>query len=189
MLVSVVMPSYNHAAYCVEAAQSVLGQSHRRLELIVVDDGSRDDLVERLAALDDPRLHLVTQENRGAHAAINRGLDLAQGDYLAIINSDDRFDPRRIETCLRAMDAEGSDLACSCDPGGRRRGERDGGQARLAQHAPRLVPGGGRRGLLGGRGFRAEPAVVELRLDHLEHALPAHGGRADRRHAQPALRP
>ena len=113
MLVSVVMPSYNHVAYCLTAARSVLAQSHEMLELIVVDDGSRDESVELLRGIDDPRLRLVVQENRGAHAAINRGLEMAQGDYLAIINSDDVFDPRRIETCLRTMDAEASDFACS----------------------------------------------------------------------------
>lgn len=113
MLVSVVMPSYNHSDYCVEAAQSVLAQTHQMVELIVVDDGSKDNSVELLRRIDDPRLHLVVQENRGAHAAINRGLDMANGDYLAIINSDDTFDPRRIETCLRKMDADQSDFACS----------------------------------------------------------------------------
>ena len=113
MLVSVVMPSYNHAKYCVAAAESVLGQSHEMIELIVVDDGSRDNSVELLQAIDDPRLHLVEQENRGAHAAINHGLEMASGDYLAIINSDDTFDPRRIATCLAAMDADESDLVCS----------------------------------------------------------------------------
>lgn len=113
MLVSVVMPSYNHEKYCVEAAQSILDQSHAQIELIVIDDGSKDSSVELLRAINDPRLRLVVQENQGAHAAINRGLELAQGDYLAIINSDDTFDPRRIEKCLHRMDIEQSDFACS----------------------------------------------------------------------------
>lgn len=113
MLVSVIMPSYNHEKYCIEAARSVLAQTHSQLELVIIDDGSKDGSVELLEAIDDPRLRLVVQENRGAHAAINRGLEMAQGDYLAIINSDDTFDPYRIERCLRKMDSEQTDFACS----------------------------------------------------------------------------
>lgn len=113
MLVSVVMPSYNHSKYVMAAANSVLAQTHEHLELVVIDDGSKDNSVKLLQSINDPRLKLVEQENRGAHAAINRGLEMAQGDYLAVINSDDIFDPHRIEECLRAMDAEQTDFACS----------------------------------------------------------------------------
>ena len=113
MLVSVVMPSYNHEKFVIEAAESVLNQSHRMLEFIVIDDGSRDNSVSLLKSIKDPRMKLVVQENAGAHAAINRGLEMAQGDYLAIINSDDTFDPQRIETCLRQMDEEQTDFSCS----------------------------------------------------------------------------
>ncbi len=113
MLVSVVMPSYNHEKYVVEAAQSVLAQTHEMIELVVVDDGSKDSSVELLEAIDDPRLRMVVQENQGAHAAINRGLEMAQGDYLAIINSDDVFEPTRISKCLAALEREQTDFACS----------------------------------------------------------------------------
>lgn len=113
MLVSVVMPSYNHSKYVMAAAQSVLEQSYERLEFIVVDDGSKDNSVELLRGIDDPRLKLIVQENGGAHAAINRGLAAAQGDYLAIINSDDIFDPTRITKCLETLEREQSDFACT----------------------------------------------------------------------------
>lgn len=113
MLVSVVMPSYNHSKYVMAAAQSVLGQSYERLEFIVVDDGSKDNSVELLHGIDDPRLKLIVQENGGAHAAINRGLAAAQGDYLAIINSDDIFDPTRITKCLETLEREQSDFVCT----------------------------------------------------------------------------
>lgn len=113
MLISVVMPSYNHSRYVMEAARSVLSQTYQNLELIVIDDGSSDNSVDLLRTIDDSRLHLEVQENRGAHAAINRGLEMAQGDYLAIINSDDVFDPRRLTECLRLMDVEQSDFACT----------------------------------------------------------------------------
>jgi glycosyltransferase involved in cell wall biosynthesis len=94
---SVVIPSYNHAAYLPQAVQSVLDQTCRDLELIVVDDGSTDSSGEVLRTFSDPRLRLIFQENQGAHAAINRGLREAAGEYLAILNSDDAYHPQRLE--------------------------------------------------------------------------------------------
>lgn len=113
MLVSVIMPSYNHAKYVMAAANSVLAQTHEMIELIVIDDGSKDNSVDLLNTIADPRLTVVVQENQGAHAAINRGLEMARGDYLAIINSDDVFHPERIAKCLQKMDADQSDFVCS----------------------------------------------------------------------------
>jgi GT2 family glycosyltransferase len=104
--VSVVIPSYNHAAYIHEAVESVLSQSLFDLELIVVDDGSRDQTLEILAGFSDPRLHIYQQPNQGAHAAINRGLHLATGNYLAILNSDDVFHPQRLEKLVNLLKAE-----------------------------------------------------------------------------------
>lgn len=108
-LVSVVIPSFNHAAYIEKAVDSVLRQSVADLELIVVDDGSTDRSLDYLHSIRDPRLRLVAQANAGAHAAINRGLDMARGDFLAILNSDDVFHPRRLEQCVAAL-RDGVDL-------------------------------------------------------------------------------
>jgi glycosyltransferase involved in cell wall biosynthesis len=112
-LVSVVIPSYNHRKFLPAAVESILGQTHAQLELIVVDDGSTDGSREYLRALSDPRCTLVEQPNAGAHAAINRGLALARGKVLAILNSDDIFHPSRIEACLRTLDAGGCDLVAT----------------------------------------------------------------------------
>jgi glycosyltransferase involved in cell wall biosynthesis len=98
--ISVIIPSYNHANYIGEAIESVLSQTHRDLELIVVDDGSTDNSQEVLGGFKDPRLHPHFQENQGAHAAINRGLQEARGKYLAILNSDDVYHPQRLEKAL-----------------------------------------------------------------------------------------
>lgn len=124
--VSVVIPSYNHAAYIAEAVQSVLDQTLTDLELIVVDDGSTDDSLEVLGRFNDPRLQIMTQENQGAHAAINRGLAAASSPYLAVLNSDDAYHTRRLEklvavlredaavglaaTHIQVVDAEGTPL-------------------------------------------------------------------------------
>jgi glycosyltransferase involved in cell wall biosynthesis len=103
--VSVVIPSYNHAAYLAEAVGSALAQAQVDLELIVVDDGSTDRSLEILSGFSDPRLRVISQTNQGAHAAINRGLREATGEFLAILNSDDVYDPRRLETVLAAFRA------------------------------------------------------------------------------------
>lgn len=101
--VSIVIPSYNHAAYIGEAVESVLNQTVSDLELIIVDDGSTDDSLEVLSKYSDPRIHVFSQTNQGAHAAINRGLSEAKGDYLAILNSDDAYHPQRLEKALTAL--------------------------------------------------------------------------------------
>ena len=103
-LVSVVIPSYNHAAYIGEAVNSVLSQSVGDLELIVVDDGSEDDSLAILSGFTDRRLRLFHQPNQGAHAAINRGLREAKGSYLAILNSDDAYQPQRLEKLVRLLE-------------------------------------------------------------------------------------
>lgn len=113
MLVSVIIPSYNHKSYIGKAVESVLSQTHRDLELIVVDDGSSDGSVELLRAFTDSRLRLLTQANAGAHAAINRGLQEAEGEYLAILNSDDIFMPSRLSECLSALTEGGADLVAT----------------------------------------------------------------------------
>ncbi len=99
--VSVVMPAYNHETYVGEAVASVLDGPWTDLELVVVDDGSEDRTAEVVAArCDDARLVLLRQSNRGAHAALNRGLAAARGEVVLILDSDDAFLPERIERCV-----------------------------------------------------------------------------------------
>lgn len=101
-LVSVVVPAYNHARFVEEALTSVLEQTHQHFEIVIVNDGSTDAtgaICRRLAAT-DPRLRYHEQANQGAHQALNRGIDLAVGDYIAPLNSDDRFAPDKLERCL-----------------------------------------------------------------------------------------
>ena len=122
-LVSVVVPSYEHGSHVEEALRSVALQREVALELVVIDDASRDDsvaVVERLfddrdfAVRFEHRLRLVVHEtNRGAHAAINRGLREATGDFLAILNSDDVYAPERLSVMLGALQEGGAQLAMS----------------------------------------------------------------------------
>ena len=114
--VSVVIPLYNHGRFITRAVQSVLAQGAILRELIVIDDGSSDDSawVMRELARRDPRICFVAQENEGAHAAINRGLSAATGEYVTILNSDDAYEPGRLAELARVLDLdEGSALACS----------------------------------------------------------------------------
>lgn len=113
MLVSVVIPSYNHSSYILEAVESVLSQTHEEIELIVIDDGSSDNSLELLATVDDQRLTVIAQENAGAHETINRGLQMARGDHLTILNSDDVYHPERLKRCLGALAENNANFACS----------------------------------------------------------------------------
>ncbi|MFH1112363.1 MAG: glycosyltransferase [Pseudomonadota bacterium] len=112
--VSVIIPSFNHEWFVEEAVRSVLCQTYGNLEMIVVDDGSTDDSVRILRTMEDPRLRVVQQRNQGAHTAINNGLDMANGEILCILNSDDRFHPERIERALKTLEERpDTQLVCS----------------------------------------------------------------------------
>lgn len=98
--VSVVIPSYNHAAFLEDCIRSVQSQTLTRWELIIIDDGSTDNsrnIIQAFAGR-DARIKYVFQENSGASHAINRGLGMARSEYLSILNSDDRYHPHRLET-------------------------------------------------------------------------------------------
>lgn len=128
-LVSVIIPTYNRAALLLEAVDSVLAQSFRDFELIVVDDGSTDDSLSRLAArgfavacpgpgLPDPGreggvpLFLLPLERRGTPGrARNRGAERARGRFLAFLDSDDLWHPDKLALQLRLLTSRGADGA------------------------------------------------------------------------------
>ena len=113
--IACVIPSYNHAGYIVEAIESALRQSLPPDRLIVIDDGSSDESVERIRAIHDQRILLIEQENQGAHAALNRGLEMAKGcDFVAILNSDDRYHHARFAKCVAYLEQHaGIQLVCT----------------------------------------------------------------------------
>ena len=110
------IPLYNHGRFIETAIGSALEQGAILREVIVVDDGSTDDsaaVVSRLAAA-EPRIIFWSQPNRGAHAAINAGVQRATGELVAILNSDDLYAPGRLERLAAALDTEpAADLAAS----------------------------------------------------------------------------
>lgn len=99
-MISIVIPSYNHEKYIGKCIDSVVNQTYKNWELIIIDDGSKDSSNSIIESYTDDRIIHIKQENAGAHNAINRGLALAKGDYLTILNSDDEFLPKRFEECL-----------------------------------------------------------------------------------------
>ncbi|MDH5741281.1 MAG: glycosyltransferase, partial [Nitrospira sp.] len=104
-LVSVVVPTYNRA-YCLQrCVNSVLEQSYPHVEVLLVDDGSQDgteDLVKSRYGGDD-RVRYVFQANRGVAAARNRGFSLAQGEFVALLDSDDVWKPWKLELQVAVM--------------------------------------------------------------------------------------
>jgi len=105
-LISVVIPAYNHEGFVGPAVESVLGQSCDDLELVVVNDGSTDRTGDVVQSYTDRRLRYYHQENQDAYNTINRGISLAKGQYIAILNSDDLYTPDRLETLLSHCQAE-----------------------------------------------------------------------------------
>ncbi|MGS0999218.1 glycosyltransferase family 2 protein [Rhodanobacter sp. UC4451_H18] len=104
-LVSVVIPTFNRAYCLARTLDSVLAQTHAELEILLVDDGSTDETAElvRQRYGDEPRLHYITQPNAGVAAARNHGLRLARGEFVALLDSDDFWQPWKIELQLRCM--------------------------------------------------------------------------------------
>lgn len=103
-LVSVLIPAFNAEKYVEQAIRSVLEQTHTNLEVIVLDDGSEDATAEVVGRCSDPRLRLVRNvENRGLASIRNQALDLAQGEYIAWLDADDRSSPCRLEVQVRHL--------------------------------------------------------------------------------------
>jgi glycosyltransferase involved in cell wall biosynthesis len=104
-LVSVVIPCYNQAHFLPEAIESVLSQSYEEFEVLVVDDGSKDQTAEVASQYvsKDPRVRLIRQENRGLAGARNRGLAESRGEYVVFLDSDDRLQERALEVGVREL--------------------------------------------------------------------------------------
>ena len=108
-LVSVIIPTFNCGRYVEDAVESILNQTYRRFEIIVVDDGSTDDTGSKLKKYKE-RVQVVTQENQGSSKARNVGLELSRGEYVAFLDADDRWRPEKLEwqlACFRELGGVG----------------------------------------------------------------------------------
>ena len=112
--ISVIMPCYNAAAFVEEAVSSVMNQSYADVELIVVDDGSRDGsvrILQQLSGRHSPRLQLLYQNHMGPYPARNRGLQHAKGGRIAFLDADDYWTPDCLEKLANELDASQADIA------------------------------------------------------------------------------
>jgi glycosyltransferase involved in cell wall biosynthesis len=114
-LVSVIMPVYNGEKFLAEAIRSVIDQIYADWELIVVDDGSTDATPQIVADANDARIKYLHQPNRGQAAALNRGLDLAQGVYVTTLDADDRLTPNSLLDRVRWLQAHADHGAVYAD--------------------------------------------------------------------------
>ena len=113
-LISVIIPVYNSKNYLENSIQSILAQTYQYLEIIIVDDGSTDgsgEVCDLLAETDD-RIVVVHKDNGGQSDARNCGLDIANGEYIAFVDSDDSIDPRMYEILLENMIANEAHISC-----------------------------------------------------------------------------
>lgn len=108
-LITVIIPCYNHGRYLPEAVESIVAQTYPRWEIVIVDDGSRDDsaeVAEALAARYPERaIRLIRQTNRGLSASRNAGLAAARGAYILPLDADDRIEPGMLAACAAVLDS------------------------------------------------------------------------------------
>ncbi len=116
-VISVVMPVYNTPVpYLKEAVGSILGQTFRDFELIIVDDGSENETEEYLRTLSDPRIRLIRNEtNRGITRSLNIGFAAARGKYIARMDGDDISFPERFEKQFAFMESHPDVFVCGAD--------------------------------------------------------------------------
>lgn len=111
--ISVIIPIYNIEEYLPRCLESVLAQTYRNLEVILVDDGSWDNsgMIADQYVLKDQRIKVIHQKNQGVSAARNAGLDQATGEYIGFVDGDDYIEPDMYEILVHIMESEQVDIA------------------------------------------------------------------------------
>lgn len=102
-MISVVIPLYNKEKQIANTLRSVFAQTYTDYEIIVVNDGSTDNSVAVVESLNNPRIRLIHQKNAGVSAARNRGIEEARGEYIALLDGDDEWKPRYLETIFNLI--------------------------------------------------------------------------------------
>jgi len=100
-MISVIIPLYNKEKYILKALHSVLEQSFQDFEVVVIDDGSKDNGPEAVRSITDRRFRLISQANAGVSAARNRGISDSKFDLIAFLDADDVWESNHLETILR----------------------------------------------------------------------------------------
>lgn len=113
--VSVILPVYNGERFLKEAIDSILGQTLQNLELIIINDGSKDGSEKIIKAYTDPRIvYLINQPNKGLIYTLNRGVEVARGEYIARMDADDIALPPRLERQVEYLDQNPDVAVVAC---------------------------------------------------------------------------
>jgi len=137
--VSIIIPTHNRKAFVLEAIGSVLAQTYEDFELIVVDDGSADGTGEALKRYEES-LRYLYQANQGVSVARNNGLALAQGEFIAFLDSDDLWLPKKLAIQVAFMDQHPQAQICYTDELWVRRGVRVNPKKRHAKYSGEIYP-------------------------------------------------
>lgn len=139
-IISVIIPLYNKESTINRAIESILGQGVRDIEIIIVDDGSTDESVARVASLADDRILLIRQANSGPGAARNAGASRARADILAFLDADDEWLPGFLETDLTALSAHADAVAYASSYDTSTLGKKAWDKVSLLTQVPALLP-------------------------------------------------
>lgn len=113
-LISVILPVYNCEKYIASSINSILQQTYKNFELIIINDGSSDSTLNILNSYDDVRIRIVNRQNMGLVYSLNEGISLASGQFIARMDADDLSDERRFESQLSLMQSKQLDI-CGCN--------------------------------------------------------------------------
>ena len=116
MLVSIIIPCYNHGAYIQDAIDSVLAQTYTNWEIIIVNDGSTDNFtIDKLNLIKENRIAVIHQENKGVSAARNCGATKAQGHFMLFLDGDDKIEAEYLQLAIEAFTANPNLSYVYCD--------------------------------------------------------------------------
>ena len=103
-MISFIIPAYNAEKTIEKCIDSILHIQNYEIEVIIINDGSTDDTLNECLKIDDERVLVITQKNKGVSAARNRGILEARGDYVVFVDSDDEIDASEMEKALLKTD-------------------------------------------------------------------------------------
>ena len=112
--ISIIIPTYNRKSFLIHAINSVLNQTYQNLELIIIDDGSSDK-TENIVKKKYPKIKFYKQKNKGVSAARNKGIKMASCKWIAFLDSDDRWHPRKLENQINYLLAHPRYKICHTD--------------------------------------------------------------------------
>ncbi|MEM7714190.1 MAG: glycosyltransferase family A protein [Cyanobacteria bacterium P01_A01_bin.68] len=102
--ISIIIPAYNAMSYLPETLESVFGQTFTDFEILIINDGSSDDIVEWASQITDSRVKLISQANQGVSTARNTGIRKSQGEYIAFLDADDLWEATKLEKQVICLD-------------------------------------------------------------------------------------